>query len=184
MNPTLPPKEWPLQQLADKMKQYCYLLSDLEPELLAQEAKGDYETLRDYLRERGVEAYWQKVLTALNPLGSILAVRIQKACRESGSTSGCSFYNGRKSMEVLLKQLSRDWLQSSIDHALSLLSLGMALYDVVTLRQVEEVEAVEKGLATDAQRFFVLTQTDNMWKEHLQVTCSLQENLCCKYLPS
>ena len=87
MNPTLPPKEWPLQQLADKMKQYCYLLSDLEPELLAQEAKGDYETLRDYLRERGVEAYWQKVLTALNPLGSILAVRIQKACRESGSTS-------------------------------------------------------------------------------------------------
>lgn len=34
---------------------------------------------------------------------------------------------------------------------------------------MEEVEAVEKGLATDAQRFFVLTQTDNMWKEHLQV---------------
>ena len=64
MNPTLPPKEWPLQQLADKMKQYCYLLSDLEPELLAQEAKCDYEALRDYLRERGVEAYWHKVLAA------------------------------------------------------------------------------------------------------------------------
>ncbi|CAK0755431.1 Protein translocase subunit SA1, chloroplastic [Coccomyxa viridis] len=100
VNPTLPPKEWPLQQLADKMKQYCYLLSDLEPELLAQEAKGDYEALRDYLRERGVEAYWQKV---------------------------------------------------------------------------EEVEAVEKGLATDAQRFFVLTQTDNMWKEHLQAMKFLQQ---------
>ena len=40
---------------------------------------------------------------------------------------------------------------------------------MVMWRQVEEVEAVEKGLATDAQRFFVLTQTDNMWKEHLQV---------------
>ena len=58
---------------------------------------------------------------------------------------------------------------SSIEHAQPLLSLGAALNDVVTWRQVEEVEAVEKGLATDAQRFFVLTQTDNMWKEHLQV---------------
>lgn len=36
--------------------------------------------------------------------------------------------------------------------------------------QVEEIEAVEKGLLQDAQRFFLLTQTDNMWKEHLQVT--------------
>ena len=28
---------------------------------------------------------------------------------------------------------------------------------------------MEEGLFADAQRFFVLTQTDNMWKEHLQV---------------
>lgn len=36
-------------------------------------------------------------------------------------------------------------------------------------KQVEEIEGVEKGLMQEAQRFFVLTQTDNMWKEHLQV---------------
>ena len=85
VNPTLPPKEWPLQQLADKMKQYCYLLSDLEPELLAQEAKGDYEALRDHLRERGVEAYWQKVVTVHNPFGTMIAVSLYKASRKSGS---------------------------------------------------------------------------------------------------
>ena len=62
MNPTLPVKEWPLEALANKMKQYCYILDDLTPELLAQEADGDYEQLRDYLRQRGVDAYWQKVL--------------------------------------------------------------------------------------------------------------------------
>ena len=60
VNPTLPPKEWPLDALADKMKQYCYLLDDLTPELLQQQAKGDYEALRDYLRQRGIDAYWQK----------------------------------------------------------------------------------------------------------------------------
>jgi preprotein translocase subunit SecA len=34
---------------------------------------------------------------------------------------------------------------------------------------VKEVEAVEGGLMQEAQKFFVLTQTDNLWKEHLQV---------------
>ncbi len=132
MNPTLPPKEWPLQQLADKMKQYCYLLSDLEPELLAQEAKGDYEALRDYLRERGVEAYWQKVLTAPSPSNSMSAVRLHKACRQFGSASGCSPSNCTRSLEELLKQLCRDWLHSSFDHMQSLLRLGVALYDMST----------------------------------------------------
>ena len=62
VNPTVPPKEWPLDALAAKMKQYCYLLDDLTPELLMQESNnGDYEALRDYLRQRGVDAYWQKV---------------------------------------------------------------------------------------------------------------------------
>ena len=37
------------------------------------------------------------------------------------------------------------------------------------LRQVREVEEVEVGLMQAAQRFFVLTNTDNLWKEHLQV---------------
>lgn len=39
--------------------------------------------------------------------------------------------------------------------------------------QVEEIEATEKGLLQEAQRFFLLTQTDNMWKEHLQVRCTV-----------
>lgn len=31
------------------------------------------------------------------------------------------------------------------------------------------VDDIEKGLMQEAQKFFVLTQTDNLWKEHLQV---------------
>ena len=41
--------------------------------------------------------------------------------------------------------------------------------------QVEEVNAVEPGLMQDAERFFVLTQTDNLWKEHLQAIKFLQQ---------
>ena len=63
VNPALPPKDWDLGALSDKMKQYCYLLGDLTPEVLTQEASGDYEALRDYLRQRAVDAYWDKVLT-------------------------------------------------------------------------------------------------------------------------
>ncbi len=61
VNPTLPPKEWPLDALAAKMKQYCYLLEDITPELLTAESGGDYEELRAYLRQRGTQAYQQKV---------------------------------------------------------------------------------------------------------------------------
>ena len=49
--------------------------------------------------------------------------------------------------------------------------------------QVEQIEGVEEGLFADAQRFFVLTQTDNMWKEHLQVCMSGQEQLPCMLAP-
>ncbi len=62
VNPTLAPKEWNLEALSDKMKQYCYLLDDLTAEQLAREANSDYEELRDYLRQRAVDAYWEKVL--------------------------------------------------------------------------------------------------------------------------
>ena len=61
VNPTLPPGEWPLDALAAKMKQYCYLLEDITPELLLKESGGDYEELRGYLRQRGTQAYQQKV---------------------------------------------------------------------------------------------------------------------------
>ena len=43
------------------------------------------------------------------------------------------------------------------------------------------MDELEEGLMQEAQRFFVLTQTDNLWKEHLQVcwqsSCAL---LGCK----
>lgn len=67
VNPTLPPEEWPLDALAAKMKQYCYLLEDLTPELLREECGDDYEELRAYLRQRGTDAYWQKVRLKFPP---------------------------------------------------------------------------------------------------------------------
>lgn len=41
-------------------------------------------------------------------------------------------------------------------------------------QKVEAVEALQAGLMQDAQRFFMLTQTDNLWKEHLQAIRFLQ----------
>jgi len=92
-----PPEEWPLESLAAKMIQYCYLLEGLTEEDLR--AQGGFEEIRTYLRKRAVDAYYQKV---------------------------------------------------------------------------EEVEGVEKGLMWQAERFFVLTQTDNLWKQHLQAIKFLQ----------
>eukprot|EP00884_Botryococcus_braunii_P014936 jgi/Botrbrau1/23443/Bobra.106_1s0004.1 len=96
----VPSTEWNLEALAAKMQQYCSLLTDLTPELLQQESGGNYEQLRNYLRKRGVDAYYQKA---------------------------------------------------------------------------KEVDAVEKGLMLEAQRFFILAQTDNLWKEHLQAMRFLQQ---------
>lgn len=59
----LPPQEWPLEALAVKLKQYCYLLNDLTAQVLAEQADKDYELLRDYLRRRAVDAFWQKVIS-------------------------------------------------------------------------------------------------------------------------
>ncbi|KAK9821732.1 hypothetical protein WJX81_008527 [Elliptochloris bilobata] len=56
-----PPAEWPLDALAAKMAQYCPQLADLSADVLAAEARGDYEALRTYLRRRGSEAYRAKV---------------------------------------------------------------------------------------------------------------------------
>jgi preprotein translocase subunit SecA len=41
---------------------YCYLLEDLTPELLESKSSS-YEDLRDYLRTRGREAYFQKTVS-------------------------------------------------------------------------------------------------------------------------
>jgi len=81
------------------VKQYCYLLEDLSPELLADKC-STIESLSDYLHFRGREAYLQK-----------------KA----------------------------------------------------------EVEKMAPGLMQEAERYFVLTQTDNLWKEHLQALKFVQQ---------
>ncbi|XP_063939747.1 protein translocase subunit SECA1, chloroplastic isoform X2 [Daucus carota subsp. sativus] len=54
-----PKENWDLQKLVAKVQQYCNLLSDLTPDLLASKC-SNYEELRDYLRLRGREAYLQK----------------------------------------------------------------------------------------------------------------------------
>ncbi|KAK1356736.1 Protein translocase subunit SecA [Heracleum sosnowskyi] len=54
-----PKESWDLQKLIAKVQQYCHLLSDLTPDLLASNC-SNYEELQDYLRLRGREAYMQK----------------------------------------------------------------------------------------------------------------------------
>ena len=41
--------------------------------------------------------------------------------------------------------------------------------------KVRETEDIEAGFMQAAQRYFVLTQTDNLWKEHLQAIKFLQQ---------
>ena len=48
---------------------------------------------------------------------------------------------------------------------------GLAAYRA----KVAAINAVEAGLSTDAARFFVLAQTDTLWKEHLQAMKFLQQ---------
>lgn len=100
VDPSTPPADWNLGALASKMAQYCPALAELSGDSLAAAASGNYETLRNYLRKRGEEAYFSKVA---------------------------------------------------------------------------EVEALDPGLMAAAQRFFVLAQTDNLWKEHLQAIKFLQQ---------
>jgi preprotein translocase subunit SecA len=38
-----------------------------------------------------------------------------------------------------------------------------------------EVEATEAGLMMEAERFFILSQTDNLWKQHLQAIKFVQQ---------
>ena len=41
-------------------------------------------------------------------------------------------------------------------------------------QKVSEVDAVEEGLMAEAEQFFVLTQYDRLWKDHLQAIKFLQ----------
>ena len=59
--PEAPAAEWRLEMLAGKMQQYCPRLTDLNGEVLREQSGGGFEQLRDYMRRRAVEAYWEKV---------------------------------------------------------------------------------------------------------------------------
>ncbi|PIA60684.1 hypothetical protein AQUCO_00300298v1 [Aquilegia coerulea] len=59
IGPDTPKESWDLEKLVAKVQQYCYLLNDMTPELVASKASS-YEELRDYLHYRGREAYLQK----------------------------------------------------------------------------------------------------------------------------
>ncbi|GMH21535.1 hypothetical protein Nepgr_023377 [Nepenthes gracilis] len=59
IGPDAPKESWNLEKLIAKLQQYCYLLNDLTPELLANKC-STYDDLRDYLRTRGREVYLQK----------------------------------------------------------------------------------------------------------------------------
>lgn len=95
------PETWDFDSLAAKVQQYCYLLTDVTPEVLKDKAtEGGFEGVQEFLKRRGVEAYVEK----------------------------CN--------------------------------------------AVEEAQA---GLMMDAERYFVLTQTDNLWKQHLQAIKFIQQ---------
>ncbi|QDZ24222.1 subunit SecA of protein translocase [Chloropicon primus] len=59
LDPATPEETWNLEGLAGKMKQYCYMLEELDEQVLRQQ--GGYEGIRTYLQRRCVEAYQQKV---------------------------------------------------------------------------------------------------------------------------
>jgi len=42
-------------------------------------------------------------------------------------------------------------------------------------QKTEAVNTLELGLMGEAQRFFLLTQTDTLWKDHLQAIKFLQQ---------
>lgn len=64
VDPKTPFEEWELEKLAKKMQQYCPLLEDMSGASLQQACKtsqgGDYEKLRQHMREASVEAYHRK----------------------------------------------------------------------------------------------------------------------------
>ncbi|GAB2298519.1 hypothetical protein Dimus_032583 [Dionaea muscipula] len=59
IGPDAPKENWDLEKLIAKLQQYCYLLNELTPQLLADKC-STYNDLKDYLRARGREAYLQK----------------------------------------------------------------------------------------------------------------------------
>jgi len=99
VNPELPPEEWDLESMVAKVKEFVYLLDDLEASQLEDMTFGE---MRTFLHEE-----------------------IHKA------------------------------------------------YDI----KEAEVEKLQPGLMRQAERFFMLQQIDNLWREHLQAMDSLRESV-------
>ena len=99
VNPELPPEEWDLTHLTNKVKEFVYLLQDLQPEQLVGLA---IDELKAFLHEQ---------------------LRIAYDLKES------------------------------------------------------EIEQLRSGLMREAERFFILQQIDNLWREHLQSMDALRESV-------
>ncbi|MCS7030385.1 MAG: preprotein translocase subunit SecA [Gloeomargarita sp. SKYG116] len=99
INPDLPPDEWNLTGLVDKVKQFIYLLSDLEPKDLQDLTLPEIQA---FLHEQ---------------------VRIAYDMKEA------------------------------------------------------QIEQIRPGLMREAERFFILQQLDNLWREHLQQMDALRESV-------
>lgn len=76
----------------------------------------------------------------------------------------------------LLEGLTGDELRANSNGSFEALRAYLRQLSAAAYRQKRDaVESLEPGLMQEAQRFFVLTQTDNLWKEHLQAIKFLQQ---------
>ena len=99
INPELPSEEWKLPEMVEKVKEFVYLLSDMEPSQLEDLSVGE---IRTFLHEQVRTAYDMKEA---------------------------------------------------------------------------QVDQMKPGLMREAERFFILQQIDNLWREHLQQMDSLRETV-------
>ncbi|MEM6435664.1 MAG: preprotein translocase subunit SecA, partial [Cyanobacteria bacterium P01_D01_bin.115] len=99
INPELPSEEWKLPEMVEKVKEFVYLLADMEPSQLEDLSVGE---IRTFLHEQVRTAYDMKEA---------------------------------------------------------------------------QVDQMKPGLMREAERFFILQQIDNLWREHLQQMDSLRETV-------
>ena len=90
-----------------------------------------------------------------------LAAKVGQYCAAMGDETADSLMKAAGGVEAASFEKLREHLRTR----------GVAAYRA----RVEAVNALEPGLMDDAQRFFVLVQTDNLWKEHLMAMKFLQQ---------
>jgi hypothetical protein len=151
---TTPPcaAEWKLDSLAAKMTQYCPLLEGLTGEELQKQSSGSFEVRPP--RGVGLGEGSRLAPGASRPRcgGAFLQPSSPPAASpiltpDPRLPSTPPPHSPPKGLRAYLRQLA-----------------------VAAYRQkADAVDGLEAGLMQEAQKFFVLTQTDNLWKEHLQV---------------